>query len=176
MIWFPRRKADIFVMKAELEDCGRLAEIHAACFSKAWDEQEIERLAAMPGAALWTAKLRGRGSAGAQGFVLVRNSGQEAEIITIATDPSQRRHGVGRALMEHVVRELHRDRVKSLFLEVDANNRAAISLYNSLGFKQVGTRKAYYSLAEEDYDADQRSKPGSSPQGSDALVMSLDLR
>ncbi len=163
-------------MKAELEDFGRLAEIHAVCFSKAWDEQEIERLAAMPGAALWTAKLRGRGSAGAQGFVLVRNSGQEAEIITIATDRSQRRQGVGRALMEHVVRELHRDRVEYLFLEVDANNQAAISLYYSLGFKQVGTRKAYYSGDEEDDDAHHGMKSGGSSQGSDALVMSLDLR
>lgn len=78
--------------------------------------------------------------------------------------------------MEHTIRELHRDRVDNLFLEVDATNQAAISLYKSLGFKQVGTRKAYYSGTPDGGEAGAALKPDGGIDGSDALVMSLDLR
>lgn len=176
MIWFARRKGEIFVMSAEIEDLSRLAEIHATSFNKAWGEDEIDRLASMPGVALWIAKERGRGKAGAMGFALIRNSGQEAEIITIATDPARRRYGVGRALMEHTIRELHRDRVQQLFLEVDASNLAAISLYKSLGFKQVATRKAYYSSTSQERETTAALLRDDATGSTDALVMSLDLR
>ncbi|MGI9402845.1 MAG: ribosomal protein S18-alanine N-acetyltransferase [Rhizobiaceae bacterium] len=176
MIWFPRRKIEIVVMEPEPDDFSRLAEIHAAGFNKAWDEDELVRLAAMPGAKLWIAKEYGKGDAGALGFVLVRNSGQEAEIITIATKPVSRKHGIGRALMDHVIRELHRERVQKLFLEVDATNQAAISLYLKLGFEQVGKREAYYSNTANDGKTGTALASDGCVQGTDALVMSLDLR
>ena len=49
-----------------------------------------------------------------------------------------------------------------LWLEVRASNARAMAVYQRLGFKRVGTRKAYYPLS-----------PG---QREDAVVMSLLLR
>ncbi len=45
------------------------------------------------------------------------------------------------------MRAARRAEVKRLFLEVAADNDAAIALYEGLGFKIVGARKAYYQRA-----------------------------
>ncbi len=40
--------------------------------------------------------------------------------------------------------------IKTAWLEVRTSNKEALSLYHSLGFKQVMTRKRYYSDTGED--------------------------
>ncbi|MEZ5790146.1 MAG: GNAT family N-acetyltransferase [Nitratireductor sp.] len=76
-------------------------------------------------------------------FVLVRNSGEEAEIITIAVAPQWRGCGAGRVDGPHCAPLAGRTGTK-LFLEVNEKNRAALALYKAIGFRQVGTRKGYY--------------------------------
>ena len=104
----------------------------------------------------------GRHTRSAVGFVLARVVVDEAEILTIAVAPSHRRRGVGCALVEELCRRLYRDRVASLFLEVDAGNTAAVTLYRRLRFEKVGERRGYYAH-------------GSVP-GATALVMRADIR
>ena len=94
--------------------------------------------------------------------LLARLAAGEGEILTIAVARAYRRLGLGRDLMEAVLRELHAERAEALFLEVDENNRAAIALYRRLGFREVARRPAYY--AHED-----------GPKSA-ALVMRRDLR
>ena len=64
--------------------------------------------------------------------------------------------------MDEALRHLYRERVETCFLEVAHDNRAALSLYESLGFKTVGERKGYYHRND-------------GPAGA-ALVMRLKLR
>jgi ribosomal-protein-alanine N-acetyltransferase len=74
----------------------------------------------------------------------------EAELFKIAVAPSQRRAGIGTALL-HRLQDLCRDRdCETLFLEVRAANAAAISLYQKLGFRTAGCRKNYYSNPQDD--------------------------
>lgn len=78
------------------------------------------------------------------GFVLSRAVVDEAEILTIAVAPSFRRQGVGGALLAAHIATLAAQGIKALFLEVEAGNHAALALYRSFDFYQVGTRKGYY--------------------------------
>jgi ribosomal-protein-alanine N-acetyltransferase len=64
----------------------------------------------------------------------------EREILNVAVAATDRGRGIGRALVEN---ELARRR-GTWFLEVRESNRAAISLYLSMGFEIVGTRPDYY--------------------------------
>lgn len=148
---------------AGMEDAAAMAEIHEQSFSRGWSEDEIcELLSDRPivhGIVVRTSALRRKGIAG---FVLVRNAGDEAEILTVAVRPGHRRRGFGRMLVEEAARRAYRDRASSLFLEVDENNRAAVSLYRKLGFETVGQRSSYYQRAD--------APPGT------ALVMRLRLR
>ncbi|MFZ1815495.1 MAG: ribosomal protein S18-alanine N-acetyltransferase [Rhizobiaceae bacterium] len=144
MNWAFWRKPAFHIDQARDEDLSDLATIHAQGFRENWDEDSLAGLVSGRGMAAWVIR---EGSARGEpaGFVLVRNSGKEAEIITIAVSKRRRRSGAGRLLMEHAIRNLQADRVDRLFLEVSENNAAATTLYRRLGFRQVGTRKAYYA-------------------------------
>ena len=78
------------------------------------------------------------------GFVIGRIAADEAEVLSIGVAPEWQRRGIGRHMAEGLVRAARRAEVKRLFLEVAADNDAAIALYEGLGFKIAGARKAYY--------------------------------
>jgi ribosomal-protein-alanine N-acetyltransferase len=146
------------------DDLDQLAAIHAAGFpGAAWSAADLAALLredTVFGLVVRRANFYGTRSPVA--FVLARLVADEAEILTIAVDPDHRRRGLARQLMEHVFRRLYHDRAVALFLEVDAGNEAAVSLYRRLRFNKVGERKGYYAH-------------GSVP-GATALVMRADLR
>lgn len=78
-------------------------------------------------------------------FALFQVIAGEAELLTIATHPAFQRQGLGFQTM----RNWH-DRAVTLqanraFLDVAADNVAAIALYGRCGYRQCGQRKGYYS-------------------------------
>lgn len=87
---------------------------------------------------------------GPVGFLCYRRLGDEAELYRIGVLPGTRRKGQGRRLMEIFREELELAdadgvRVRWVRLEVREGNGAARALYRSLGFKEAGRRKGYYS-------------------------------
>ena len=67
---------------------------------------------------------------------------ENAEIIDIYVTPEYRRKGIAKKLMNTIID--NKD-VKNITLEVNINNKSAILLYNSLGFKEATIRKGYYN-------------------------------
>ena len=67
-------------------------------------------------------------------------------IMTLVTLASYRRRGVGKALLESVLKYAKEklDKVKSVYLHVQTSNDAAIKFYESFGFKVQETIKGYY--------------------------------
>eukprot|EP00938_MAST-03A_sp_MAST-3A-sp1_P000797 g797.t1 len=67
-------------------------------------------------------------------------------IMTLVTLASYRRRGVGRALLESVLKYAKEELevVKSVYLHVQTSNDAAIKFYESFGFKVQETIKGYY--------------------------------
>lgn len=80
-----------------------------------------------------------------QGFTLSRVVAGEAELLLVAVDPSLRRRGIGRLLVDHVADDARRYGATVMFLEVRENNAAARQLYHALGFVDVGRRANYYT-------------------------------
>ena len=78
------------------------------------------------------------------GFIILSAAADQAEILTIATDPSHRRRGIARSLLEIAETELVDNGVDTLFLEVAEDNKSAIKFYKSAGFEPIGRRPAYY--------------------------------
>jgi ribosomal-protein-alanine N-acetyltransferase len=75
------------------------------------------------------------------GFLVSRQTAPgEREILNLAVEPSQRRRGVARALLQG---ELRREKTQ-WFLEVRESNRGAILLYQNAGFRVAGRRESYY--------------------------------
>lgn len=79
-----------------------------------------------------------------EGFLLWRRIGDEAEILSLAVSGASRRSGIAKALLAELIVAAETERLRSIFLEVDAGNAAARALYNSARFEQVGLRRRYY--------------------------------
>jgi ribosomal-protein-alanine N-acetyltransferase len=127
-----------------------LAAIHAASFAKGWSAEDINECLTSHG---------GFGLAAIEtsyplGFLLARAMAGEAEILTLAVDPTRRRQGVARALLRAALQAAQSLGAESLFLEVASDNVAAIGLYEGLGFAAAGLRRGYYPrLGEAAQDA-----------------------
>ena len=146
------------LIRATPGECGAMAAAHLEAFAnKAWREDEFEDL------------LDGEGIYGflavdqiaALGVVLCRVAAGEVEVLTLGVSRAARRRGVGRALMDLALPVARHMDASEAFLEVAVDNGAAIALYDGLGFRKAGVRKAYYDRGPEGF--------------TDALVMRLDL-
>jgi len=122
-----------------------LARVHGAAFSlpPPWSVADFAAFGTDPACFLVT---RSEGGALAA-FGLFRVVADEAEVLTLATSPHARRKGLARDIMRDALSSSQARGAQHCFLEVAATNRAAILLYQSLGFAQVGLRKAYYHAA-----------------------------
>jgi len=114
-----------------------MAALHAACFTspRPWSEAEILALLADPLVFCLTEPA---------GFLMGRAVAGEAELLTLAVDPAQRRAGIGRRLVAGFLDEAARRGAESCFLEVAAGNTAARALYAAAGFTEAGIRRGYY--------------------------------
>lgn len=79
------------------------------------------------------------------GFAGLWFSPVDAEITNIVTKKSERKRGIGKALLDRLIemaKEANRDNIS---LEVNENNFPAGALYESAGFEIAGIRKKYYN-------------------------------
>jgi ribosomal protein S18 acetylase RimI-like enzyme len=67
-------------------------------------------------------------------------------ITSIAVAPVHRRQGIGRELLQFALTHLRAQHVAKADLEVNVANRAAQSLYESLGFRSCRVLPHYYGL------------------------------
>jgi ribosomal-protein-alanine N-acetyltransferase len=123
------------------------AAIHAESFAHPWSPAEFETLLSSK-TTLGVAAIDAASNA-LRGFALSRLAADEAEILTIAVHSPHRSRGIGRALMSDTLSRLADWHVRSLFLEVEQTNRAAIALYSRMGFREVGQRRGYYQKQRE---------------------------
>lgn len=82
--------------------------------------------------------------------VAVYTSIQELEVYNIAVHNSFRSQGLGTLLLARILALAYTCRINTAYLEVRAGNIPAIALYQKLGFKTSGLRKAYYADSGED--------------------------
>ena len=116
-----------------------MAAIHACAFPPAecWSAAAIASLLAQPGTfAILDAEAA---------MLLARVAAEEAEILTLATLPPQRRAGRARAVLAMAEAQAQAMGAVRMFLEVAATNHAALALYASTGYRPAGRRPRYYS-------------------------------
>jgi ribosomal-protein-alanine N-acetyltransferase len=92
------------------------------------------------------------------GFGGIAFNGADVDIQTMVIKPEFQKKGYGKKLLDALLEKVYENKSKRVFLEVVAENKPAISLYLSRKFEQIAQRSNYY------------------PDGSDAVIMQLDLR
>lgn len=129
-----------------------MAALYARAFpgGRAWAAGEIAALTEAPGGFAVTE---------ADGFAIGRAAAGEAELITIAVAPEARRTGIGRRLLEAFEDAARGRGALAAFLEVAADNEAALALYRAQGWDETGRRRGYYRRAGGAVDAVTMTKP-----------------
>jgi ribosomal-protein-alanine N-acetyltransferase len=155
----PLDPRNLSLLWASPERSDEIAALHAQLFDPAWDAASITSSIEHPASASFIAQIRDPRVLA--GFVIGRIAADEAEILSIGVAPEWQRRGIGRHMVEGLVRAARRAEVKRVFLEVASDNAAGGALYLSLGFRPAGGRKAYYT------------RPGGTT--ADALILTLDL-
>lgn len=123
------------------------ATLHAAAFppGQEWDIDFFTKLLNLPttrGMAVW-------GDDTPVGFILWQHGPDVGEIYTLVVQPNHRRQGLASALLSQAERELQRDGIARILLDVATDNPAALQLYMQNGFAEIARRKAYYQRADD---------------------------
>ena len=84
------------------------------------------------------------------GYVNMYLAFEEGEITNVATHPAFRGQRIARRLMEETIRRAGEKGVERIVLEVRASNAAAIHLYETCGFRELGIRRNFYEQPRED--------------------------
>jgi len=129
------------IRNATVEDLQEIVRIEQASQSHGWTPQQLaEELERSNGHMLVAIADKS-----VIGFVVGWSVAQETHILDVAVCPSRRRTGIGRALVNALLRACGNP---VALLEVRASNGAARRLYESLGFQIVGKRENYYKDGE----------------------------
>ncbi len=78
------------------------------------------------------------------GFIVWRQTLDEAEIITIGVAPDARGGGIASAMMGLMERDVKNNGGRKIFLEVAENNAPARALYANNRYNEIGRRPKYY--------------------------------
>ncbi|MFL6729832.1 MAG: ribosomal protein S18-alanine N-acetyltransferase [Sphingomicrobium sp.] len=110
-------------------------------FGEAWTRSQCAGILPMAGVSLTLA--RDGSERSAAGFSLVRTVADEAELLLLAVNPTHRRRGIGRRLLDDFVDHARSCGARRVHLEVRDGN-PAIEMYRSAGFSPIGRRRNYY--------------------------------
>lgn len=87
------------------------------------------------------------------GYAVMSVGAGESHILNLCVRPESRRRGLGRRMLKHMLNIARGHQADTALLEVRPSNRDAIALYTTVGFNEVGIRKAYYPAANGKEDA-----------------------
>ena len=124
----------------------QVAQLEKLCFNDPWSERSVASELTNP-LSLWLVATEGDRVAGYVGSQTVID---ETDMMNVAVDPEFRRQGIAENLVMELIGVLREKGSRCLTLEVRASNEPAITLYEKLGFSQVGRRPKYYRNPRED--------------------------
>jgi len=87
------------------------------------------------------------------GYAILMPVADEAELLTIGVAAARQRKGLGRAILNEMLEAARKGEIKRVFLEVRSSNAAAVALYRSAGFVDIGVRRGYYKNENGSEDA-----------------------
>ena len=136
----------VLIREACETDIEAIYEIGTLCFSDAWHKETVAHDMEGSQSQYFVAEKEGH-VVGYGCFWFVADEGQ---LVNIGVRPTERRQGIGEAILARGLEEAQRRGMKTLFLEVRVSNTSAQAMYEKFGFKNLGLRKRVYDLPIED--------------------------
>ena len=134
------------IIKMTSDHVSQVAYLETVCFHDPWSEKSIA--SELDNAlSLWLVAVEGDAVIGYVGSQTVLGW---SDMMNVAVHPDHRRKGVGERLVTALEEALKEKESTCLTLEVRVSNAPARTLYEKLGFSEVGRRKNYYRDPKED--------------------------
>lgn len=128
------------------EDLDQVAAIERQCFSEPWTRAGFETSLRSPDTLYLAALEEGQ----VVGYCGLLRSFEEADITNVAVREDHRNQGIAGKMLEELMEQGRRWGILRFTLEVRVSNRAAIRVYERLGFASVGVRRGFYTKPAED--------------------------
>lgn len=133
------------IRAAVLADLPQLAALERACFGRHDSDDALAAELTRPWARIVVDEREGQLTA----FVNYWRVADEIELLFVATAPPWQRRGIARDLLNQVLAAVRAEGAVRALLEVRPSNGAAVALYSSLGFSEIGRRRRYYDDGED---------------------------
>jgi len=127
------------------DDIKKIAKLEQLTFLDAWTEKSIQETFLQPQAFIVIAETEEV----LAGYCVIYYVLDEGEIARIAVNPTLRRQGVGRKILDYVKSVCEEKRITTLLLDVRESNESARSFYKTYGFVEDGVRKNFYDMPKE---------------------------
>jgi [ribosomal protein S18]-alanine N-acetyltransferase len=141
-------KPDIQIRPMQMTDLDGIMQIEPTIFPYPWSRGNFSD-SLNSGYSCWTMELNGK----ITGYAVLMMVLDEAHLLNIGVAKSQQGQGLGRQLLEHMMAVGVKHGGLNMFLEVRPSNKAAITLYEKIGFNEMAIRKGYYPAKNGREDA-----------------------
>lgn len=131
------------------DDICQIVDIEQQLFVDNWHYQDIKEILSGFGVGVLILK----DNDNVMGYCIYNIVFEIAEILRIATCPSQQKKGVAQKLMNEFIQLCQLHHAERILLEVRATNMPAICFYQKNGFYQIDVRKNYYQDDKGKIDA-----------------------
>lgn len=136
----------IQIMPMTIQDIEAITPNFQTEFDEFWNINNLKSDFENPNSTYYIAKL-GDEVVGFAGFLKICD---EANLMNIVTKINKRHLGIGKKLLENIIKEAKNQNLKTITLEVNEKNTFAINLYEKkFNFKRIGLRKKYYNNTDD---------------------------
>ena len=134
------------IRKTREEDIEKIYQIEKVSFPYPYSPWDFRYYLEVEGDYFFVAESEGE----VIGYIIATLWKDLLTIVSLAVTPERRQEGVATALLKNI-EEKCRDRVQRIELQVRVSNRAAIALYEKMGFEKGGLIPHYYRDGEDAY-------------------------
>jgi ribosomal-protein-alanine N-acetyltransferase len=142
-------QARFFIRRMRESDLPEVRTIEAVSFSNPWSDNTFRGEIQNTSVSFPMVVVEKPGDR-VVGYIIYWHIREDVQVNNIAVHPEYRGRGIGEALMRHVIGKVRAHGATFITLEVRPSNAAAVTLYKTLGFEILGTRKNYYTNPDED--------------------------
>lgn len=138
-----------YLRKMTVEDVSNVMGVELAAYPYPWKQKNFEDCLKHQQYSCWVFEL----SEENYGHVILSLAAGEAHILNICVHPEKQGKGWGRKLLEEAEWIAKQHQAEDCFLEVRSSNKVGLNLYESVGYNEIGFRKAYYPASKGREDA-----------------------
>lgn len=137
-------KSNLALRPMHVDDLDEIMQIEPTIYSHPWTRGNFSD-SLNSGYSAWVMEDISLGKTSEMiGYSLLMLVMDEAHLLNLSIVKHRQKCGLGRYLLEHMLKIAKNHQAVNMFLEVRPSNASAIALYENMGFNEMAVRRGYY--------------------------------